>query len=108
MGKQQIAKPGKIQAKHPQKQRHSVKWEFPLAKKNFFILAIGLAVIIFGYILMATGITNDPAIPNGKWNNVFAVQIAPVILVIGYCVIIPYGIMKYFGGQKDDTQQEQQ
>lgn len=101
-----------VAAKHPVKQsakaQHKVKWEFPLNKRNFVILAIGVGVIIFGYLLMATGITDQPAVPDGKWNNVFAVQIAPVVLVIGYCVIIPYSIMKFFGGQKDDTQQQQQ
>lgn len=71
-------------------------WKFPLQKQNFLIIGIGLVVIIVGYLLMATGVTEEPAIPNGKWNNVFAVAIAPILLVIGYCVIIPFGIFKSF------------
>lgn len=105
----QIAKNPHPTVKHPVKQaakaHKKVNWEFPLQKKNFVILAIGIGLIILGYLLMATGITDQPAVPDGKWNNVFAVQIAPVILVIGYCIVIPYSIMKFFGGHKDETQQ---
>ena len=56
-------------------------WSFTRA--NYLIFAIGLLTIFFGYILMATG----------KTTSVQATKIAPVILVIGYCVIIPISIM---------------
>jgi hypothetical protein len=49
---------------------------------------------------MATGITDQPAVESGKWNNVFAVSIGPILLVLGYCFIIPYGIWKFFGKTK--------
>lgn len=71
-------------------------WQFPLQKQNFIILGIGLAVILLGYLLMSTGITEQPAVPNGKWNNPMAVIVAPLLLVIGYCVIIPFGILRNF------------
>lgn len=45
---------------------------------------------------MLLGVTDQPALPDGKWNNFFSVSLAPIVLVIGYCVIIPYGIMKSF------------
>jgi len=66
------------------------------------IIGIGFLTIILGYGLMATGITNEPALVNGTWNNFFAVSLAPIVLVIGYMVIVPYGIMKVFG-KKDET-----
>ncbi len=81
-----------------------VKWNFPLTKKNFIIAAIGLAVILLGFLLMATGITEDSALPDGKWNNVFAISIAPILLVIGYCILIPLAIIKFFGKKDTDTQ----
>lgn len=71
-------------------------WFFPLAKQNFVIMGIGLATIIIGYLLMATGITEEPALVDGTWNNTFAVDVAPILLVVGYCVIIPFGLMKNF------------
>lgn len=73
-----------------------VQWEIPFSKQNVIIAAIGLAVILVGYALMATGITDQPAVPDGKWNNFMAVTAAPFLLVIGYCIIIPIAIMKRF------------
>lgn len=75
-------------------------WKYPFNSKNFIFFAIALGVIALGYILMATGITEEPALPQGKWNNPFAVIIAPILLVIGYFVLIPCAIIKYFGHSK--------
>lgn len=83
------------------KKSKSNNWQFPLDKKNLIYIGIGLAVIVVGYLLMATGITQQPAIPNGKWDNPFAISVAPIIIVIGYCVIIPYAIVKVF--KKDNS-----
>ena len=87
------------------KKRKRVSWEFPLNKHNFYYLAAGLGVIILGYILMATGISDGPALPHAKWNNPLAVTIAPILLFIGYVIIIPLGIFKFFGNKsnKDET-----
>lgn len=74
----------------------SVQWNFPLNKTDLIWLAIGIAVVAIGYLLMATGITEEPATPDGKWANPFAVNVAPVLLFIGYCVIIPLAIFKFF------------
>ncbi len=71
-------------------------WKFPLGRKNIYFILAGIALIIIGYILMSLGITEDPAVVDGKWNNVFSVWIAPVVLIIGYCVVIPFGILKNF------------
>jgi hypothetical protein len=95
MAKQNIQK-GK-RSRTAVKKKKNVSWEFPLHKKNFYYLAAALGLIILGYILMATGITDQPALPDGKWNNPLAVTIAPVLLFIGYVVLIPMGIYKYFG-----------
>ena len=86
----------KSEIKSRAKSTQKAIWKFPLQKQNFYIIGLGLVVIIIGYLLMATGITEEPALPNGKWNNVFAVSIAPILLVLGYCVIIPFGIFKTF------------
>ncbi|MDE3058107.1 MAG: hypothetical protein KGJ59_09145, partial [Bacteroidota bacterium] len=56
---------------------------FPLGPTNYKILAAGIAVIIAGYILLGT----DP------WNGFLALTLAPIVLIIGYCIIIPVGIM---------------
>lgn len=78
-----------------------VQWHLPWTKQNYIIMAIGLGVIILGYILMSTGITEQPALPKGKWNNPFAVVVAPILLVLGYCVILPFGIFKSYLKKQD-------
>ena len=72
------------------------KWNFPLAKKNMIYTLIGVGVILLGYALMATGMTEEAAIVDGTWNNPWAISVAPMLLVIGYCVIIPFAILKFF------------
>lgn len=78
------------------KKKSAVKWEFPLEKNNLMIIGVGLVVILLGYLLMATGVTDEPAVADGKWNNPLAVTVAPILLIIGYTVIIPFGLIKKF------------
>ena len=87
-------KPVKGEIRRPETKKP--KWSFPLERRNFIILGIGICIILLGYALMATGITEEPAVPNGKWNNIFALYIAPFLLVIGYCGVLPYGLYKLF------------
>jgi hypothetical protein len=47
------------------------------SKRNYMVLGIGLAVILLGFILLALG----------------DITISPILLVLGYCVIIPLGIL---------------
>lgn len=75
----------------------AVEWRLPFEKQNFMILLIGLGIILLGYALMATGITETAATVDGTWNNPLAVYVAPTLLIIGYCVVIPYGIIRFFG-----------
>lgn len=79
-----------------------VTWQFPLTRQNYIVLGIGIGIIILGYVLMATGITEEPALPKGKWNNYLAVYYAPILLVIGYCIVIPYGLMMGFKKKPQD------
>lgn len=98
MAKQTVQKRSRATSGSKKKPIH---WQFPLEKQNFIRFAIGLGVVALGYLLMMMGITEAPADPDGKWNNFFAVEIAPIILFIGYCVIIPYSLLKKF--QKKST-----
>lgn len=69
------------------------QWKYPFSTQNFIYLGIGVAVIVVGFFLMATGISSDPS-DHTTWMNPIAVDVAPIVLVIGFCVIIPYAIMK--------------
>ena len=45
--------------------------------KNLIVIACGLALIAFGFMSLAAG----------------SLTLAPILLVAGYCVVIPFGIM---------------
>jgi len=46
-------------------------------KLNYILMAIGLAMIVIGYILLAVGDITG----------------APILLVIGYCAVLPAAIL---------------
>lgn len=71
--------------------RVKIAWTNPWNRKHYILLAIGLGIIIVGFGLLSTGIVTS-------WDNPLAVSVAPVVLVIGYCVAIPWAIM-YLGKQ---------
>ena len=102
-----VTKPAQ-RSQHAKQVKKKQMWSFPLTKKNLIIAAIGFGIILLGYALMATGITTDQAYVSGKWNNPFAITVAPFLLVIGYCVIIPFAIMKFFGNKKEGEQNPNQ
>ena len=91
---QQVRKPA---TKAPKK----ASWSFPLVRQNWLILAGGLAIIIIGFALMATAITDDPVKHQQVWDNPLAISVAPVLLVIGFLGVIPYGL---FWHKKGDDQ----
>jgi len=53
---------------------------FGLANSNLALLAVGAVVVLFGYILLSGG----------------SVTAAPVLLVIGYVVLVPAGLLLGF------------
>ena len=55
----------------------------PFEKQNITIILAGVLVIVLGYYLMSISETM----------GTLALDIAPIILVIGYMIVIPYGIM---------------
>jgi hypothetical protein len=55
----------------------------PLSRQNFIILGIGLIVILAGYAAML----------EGSVEGFLPLVVSPILLVLGYCVIIPVGIM---------------
>ncbi len=55
----------------------------PFTKRNYQILGLGLLIIILGYI----------ALGQEPWNGTMPLVVAPILLVLGYCVVIPFGIL---------------
>ena len=56
----------------------------PFTRKNYYLFLVGLAIIVIGYIALAQG----------------SITLAPILLVLGYCVLIPVAIL-YRGGDND-------
>ena len=55
----------------------------PFTKINYQILGAGILCIVLGYIALS----QDP------WNGTMPLVVAPILLMLGYCVIIPVGIL---------------
>jgi hypothetical protein len=53
------------------------RFEWPFGVRNYVLFGIGLLVIIVGYITLAAG----------------SITLAPILLVLGYCVLIPVSIV---------------
>ena len=56
-------------------------WSY--TKKNYIFFVCGVIMIILGYIIMATGETN----------SFQSLSLAPIILTIGYLVLIPASLL---------------
>jgi hypothetical protein len=55
----------------------------PLDPVNFKIIGAGIVVIVLGYLAMITG----------GIEGFLPLVLSPILLVLGYCVIIPIGIL---------------
>ena len=69
--------------KKEQKHRSLVSEPLPLGRENYMILGAGILVIVAGYIAML----------EGSVEGFLPLVLSPLLLVAGYCVIIPVGIM---------------
>ena len=75
-----------IKAKKAVKSRRRGKLKkmgLPFGNRNYLWLGVGLATIILGYISLA----------QGPVNSFWSLTLAPILLVIGYCVLIPIGLL---------------
>jgi hypothetical protein len=61
-----------------------------LNKKNIILIAIGVLLLVIGFLCLATGPADNP----------ISLSVAPIILVIAYMVVIPLGIL--FTGKEQD------
>ena len=74
-------KMSKVESKSSKKKTGSER--LPFTKTNYQILGAGLLVIVAGYF----------ALSQPPWDGTMPLVVAPILLVIGYCVIIPFGIL---------------
>ncbi|MBP2831402.1 DUF3098 domain-containing protein [Aquimarina sp. U1-2] len=66
--------------------------DFVFGKKNYVVMAIGIAVIALGFILMAGGGSDDPNVFNPEIYNFRRIRLAPTIVLIGFGIEV-YAIL---------------
>jgi membrane-bound ClpP family serine protease len=66
---------------------------FALGQENYKLMAIGFAVIVIGFILMAGGGSDDPNVFNEDIFSFRRITLAPIVLLAGFIFEI-YAIMK--------------
>lgn len=59
------------------------RFQVPFTRKNYIAFGVGLGLLLLGYIFMA----QPPA------NGFLSRTLAPMVLVLSYCVVFPYAIM---------------
>ena len=69
--------------------------QFALGPGNYRLMAIGFIIIIIGFLLMAGGRSDDPAVFNPSIFSFRRITLAPLILLFGFIFEI-YAIMKKF------------
>ncbi len=70
----------------------SNKSNFVFGNKNYIVMAIGIAVIALGFILMAGGGSDDPNVFNPDIYNFRRIRLAPTIVLIGFGIEV-YAIL---------------
>jgi hypothetical protein len=74
----------------------------PYTRANTVLILTGLATVVAGYV----------ALSKGPWNSFWSLTLAPILLVLGYCVIIPIALIyqkkKPEQGEQKPEQQDQQ
>lgn len=66
---------------------------FALGRENYKLMAIGFAIIIIGFILMAGGKSDDPKVFSEDIFSFRRITVAPLIVLAGFIFEI-YAIMK--------------
>ena len=69
--------------KKEQKHKSLAPEPLPLGRENYVILGAGILVIVAGYVAML----------EGSVEGFLPLVLSPILLVAGYCVAIPVGIM---------------
>ena len=54
-----------------------------LNKKNLILIGLGVLLLVIGFFWLATGPAENPV----------SLTVAPLILVLAYLVVIPFGIL---------------
>ena len=65
------------------KNKKTLQFSWPYKRKNYVLFGVGVFVIIVGYLIMYTG----------EVDSFRSLVISPLLLLVGYLVIIPMAIL---------------
>ncbi len=63
--------------------RRNVQTQLPFDKMNYGLVGLSLVIILVGYIFLTIG----------PWDSFSSLTVAPILLVIGYCITLPIAIL---------------
>jgi hypothetical protein len=75
-----------------QKRKDTSKGEFIFGKKNYKFMLIGLACIVFGFILMSGGGSDDPNVFDPSIFSWTRIRLAPTLVLLGFGIQV-YAIL---------------
>ena len=62
--------------------------DFAFGKENYMLMVIGVVVIIFGFILMNGGGSDDPNVFNPEIFSPRRITVAPLVIMLGFIIEI--------------------
>ena len=65
------------------KNKKTLQFSWPYKRKNYVLFGVGVFVIIVGYLIMYSG----------EVNSLQSLVISPLLLLLGYLVIIPVALL---------------
>lgn len=68
----------------------------PFSRKNYIAIAVGVAVIVLGFLLMSGGGSDDPNVFNYSMFSWRRITLAPIMVLLGFGIEI-FAIMHRFG-----------
>lgn len=74
------------------KEKNKTTGEFLFGKRNYILMIAGIIIILLGFVLMAGGGSNDPAVFNEAIYNFRRIRLAPTVVLLGLAVEV-YAIM---------------
>ena len=83
MARQRRDRRGRGGRRAPRKEGLSISFSLPYDKRNWVVMAIGLGLIVLGYWFLSQPPVDGP----------MSLTIAPILLVLGYCVVVPVALL---------------
>jgi len=82
------------QEKNKQRNQFTLFKALPFVKMNYLLFGAGLLVLVLGYAALSWG----------NWDSRMSLNLGPVLLVLGYCVVIPGAILYRKRPAKDESE----